>query len=486
MTPDTIQNLFLSRAVEEADSRGEKIPFSEREEATRQALAVTGGLGDPVVGEKISDRQWRFLAERSGFLRHRAQGVVGAMAVPFSTGRLGAGLCLAAFVFGFASHVVGLGESFDLLALPMMLILLWNAVVYVVWLYGLTRTHGTDERHGFIARLVWRKMYALDAGQPENKARKAYLNSIATWVRSWGVPTVASWFHASSACFVIGLLSAIYIRGINQEYLAGWESTWLSARGVSLVVGGLLAPASWIAGIPLPDTPEDWNHLKRSAASAGENAGPWIHLYAVTLLGWIVLPRLVLSSMAAIRAGRLRATPPEWDSGEPYLRRILSLARQDGDFSIAILPFDIKSAGFMRDGVYRDAFERLVRETWGLRARPCWLECAAYGDEDGIFEGAWADAVACEGAVLLLDMHATAEEEVHGALLDAVLKRYGAGRGGVLTVLETARFHPDRYPSRLDLWQQLASKRKAKILPVDAAAVRDAALPPSSLVYTSH
>jgi hypothetical protein len=487
MNPDTIQLLLLARAAEEADSRGEQIPFSEREEATRQALAVTGDLGKSTAGKNISDSQWRFLAERAGFLRHRAQGMAGDVSVPLESGRVGAGLCLAAFVFGFASHAAGLSRSFDLLALPLLLLLLWNAAIYAFWIYGLIRKSGTEGGdHGLIARLVVRKTCSLGGAQTENRARKEYVKSMATWLRSWGTPTIASWFHAGSACFVLGLLAAIYIRGIHKEYVAGWESTWLSARGVSAVVGGLLAPASWFSGIPLPDSLDGWSRLKRVPGSAGENAGPWIHLYAITLIGWIVLPRLVLSFAAGFRARRLRATPPKWEADEPYLRRILGLARQDGDFSIAILPFDIKNPGMIRDGAYRDAFERLVRETWGLGARPCWLECAVYGDEDGIWDGPWADAEKCEGAVLLFDIHATAEDEVHGALFDAVLKRFTGGNRGVLAVLETARFTPERVPSRLALWRELAWKRKVAIFPVDAAVARDTALSPSSLVHPSN
>jgi hypothetical protein len=486
MNPDTIQRLLLTRAAEETDSRGEQLPISEREEASRRALLVTGDPGPPTAGKKISESQWRFLVERAGFLHDRAQSMIGEIPVPFRTAKFGAGLCLVAFGTGFASHVAGLGNSFDLLALPLVLILLWNAVVYAFWFYGLITDTGADRGTGLVAHLIGKKIHALDGAQAENKARRAYVGAVTSWLRAWGTPKVASWFHAGSACFVLGLLAAIYIRGLNKEYFVAWESTWLSARGVSTVVGGLLAPASWVSGIPLPDSPDDWNQLKRVAGATGGNAGPWIHLYAITLMGWIVLPRLLLFCASSVRARRLRSKPPEWDLEEPYLRRILGQARQGGDFNVAILPFDIKNPGMIRDGVYRDAFERLVRETWGQGARPCWLECATYGDEDGIWDDTWADSVKCEGAVLLFDLHATPEDEVHGALLDAVLKHFSGDRRGVLTVVESARFNPDRLKSRLALWQELAGKRNVRMFPVDAAVERDAALEPSSLVYPPH
>ena len=232
MNPASIQQLLLTRAAEEADSRGEQIPFFEREEATREALLVTGDIGKSVAVRHITDKQWYFLSERAGILHDRAQEIamVGNISVPYQTAWIGSGLCLAAFVIGFASHVAGLTNSFDLLALPFILILLWNAVVYAIWFYGLIRKSGTNRGHGLVERLVGRKIHSLYGAQLDNKARKAYMKSLATWLRSWGTPTAVSWFHAGSACFVFGLLAAIYIRGLNKEYFAGWESTWLVVR----------------------------------------------------------------------------------------------------------------------------------------------------------------------------------------------------------------------------------------------------------------
>jgi hypothetical protein len=97
---------------------------------------------------------------------------------------------------------------------------------------------------------------------PANNPAEAYARVVAAWTRSWCAPAVVSWFHAGSACFTLGLLGAIYFRGLFTGYLAGWESTWLDARGVSafleilLCLLCLLCPASRITGIPLPGSNE--------------------------------------------------------------------------------------------------------------------------------------------------------------------------------------------------------------------------------------
>lgn len=481
MNPISIQQLLRVRSAEEADHVGELIPWSEREEATRQAVLVSGEPGKPFESNPISDSQWRFLAERAALLDERAKEIVGDVSLPFKTKWIGATLCFAAFAMGATSHSFGLSRSFDLVAIPILFILLWNAIIYVFLVYSYFQKSGTNAGFGLVAQLVERRISALVGDQPANKARKSYLKCVTAWLRSWATPTLVSWFHAGSACLVLGLLAAIYLRGLNIKYVAEWESTWLNAQGLSSILGFLLGPASWLSGIPLPDTLEDWSLLERVPGRGGANAGPWIHLYAITLIGWIVVPRLILSTASFLCARHSLTTPPKWDQEEPYLRRILGLARQDGDFSIAILPFDLKNPGIIREGIYRDAFERLVRETWGQGARPFWLECASYGKEEDVWENTWSDAK-CDGALLLFDIHTTPEDEVHGALLDAVLKRFTGGRGGVLLVLESSQFDPRRCESRLALWQQLAWKRKVTMLPVDKGVTQDTALSPSSLI----
>lgn len=121
---------------------------------------------------------------------------------------------------------------------------------------------------------------------PANNPAEAYARAVAAWTRSWCASAVVSWFHAGSACFTLGLLGAIYFRGLFTGYLAGWESTWLDARGVSAfleILLCLLCPASRITGIPLPGSNEGWELLLRTPSREGVPAGPWIHLYAVTL-----------------------------------------------------------------------------------------------------------------------------------------------------------------------------------------------------------
>jgi len=481
--PESILQLLLVRATEESDPGGEVISWAEREGATREALRTTGEPADSLGDGHISGSQWRFLAERAGFLHERTRAMVAEIPLPLGIGRVGLAVCGVALVVGWISHGAGLSRSFDLVAGPFLLVLIWNTIIYALLAFRFCVRSKPGSALGLVSLSVKRWIGAAFGKGRTTRAGEAYAVSVVSWLRPWVTTSVVSWLHAGSACFTLGLLAAIYFRGLSTGYLAGWESTWLGPEGVKLIVGTLLGPASAVSGIPLPESVASWAQMERGPGYEGVKAAPWIHLYALTLVGWVILPRAVLSAASHLRAKRLQTTPPAWTSDEPYVRGILSLARQDGDFSIAILPFGFRATNLIRSGAFRDCFERLIRETWGQGARPFWFGCSSYGSEDAVWEGAWLEAVDCDGAALLFDAHSTPEQEVHGAVLKTVLSRLSKGRGGVIVVLECEQFNTERLGARLKLWQDFAQQSRCRILTVNNGIVRDRSMASSSLIY---
>jgi hypothetical protein len=145
--------------------------------------------------------------------------------------------------------------------------------------------------------------------------------------------------------------------------------------------------------------------------------------------------------------------------------RLLNQSRPSEHSRIAILPFDLKNNQMLTDD-YHKTMERLVRETWGQNATACWLECVPYGDEEDVIANKWQDAKTCDGALLLLDMNATPEAEVHGTLIDAVAKQFADSCHGLLIVLESKGLIPAKLPTRLDLWKTFLHKRKMRPLQI--------------------
>jgi hypothetical protein len=483
VTTESILPLLRLRAAEESDPRGDVIRWDEREYASQEALRVAGDPKSSSKEDVVSESQWRFLTARAEVLRARAVEVVGDIPSFGSLGTWGRVICLIALILGFASHGAGLSRSFDLLAGPFLVLIVWNGVVYAMLIYRMFRKSPASNQPSVIKMFLEKRINGLFGDVSQNKARAAFAQAVKTWLRSWTTLALVSWFHAGSACFTIGLLVAIYARGVNTGYVAAWESTWFDPQGVATFLNALLAPASWISGIPLPDSIDGWRQLQRVAGHEGVSARPWIHLYAITMLVGVIVPRFFLAMASYFRATRLRDTPPAWHANDAYLRRILSLARQGGDMGIAILPFDLKQPDAINAGTYRDAIERLARETWGQGGRARWLKSVSYGDEEAVWEDAWSDAINCDGALLLFDLGATPEDEVHGVLLEEVLKRHASGRGGVLIALEASHFSSARFDSQLKLWREFAAQRKCAVLPLEKGSIRDESISPSSQLH---
>jgi hypothetical protein len=483
MKPEAILALLFVRATEESDPAGEVVTWAERERASRAALVTAGDPGPAELRDHINQSQWLFLAERAMYLQGQRQETFNDHSGLLATQRIGLAVCIAALLLGWMSHDLGLSRSFNLLAGPFLFVLIWNTVVYALLVARVFRGKRHHRERGMAESLVTRWIIRFTNKEEHGKARPMYAASVLAWYRSWVAPTVVSWFHAGSACFTAGLLAAIYFRGLSIGYVAGWESTWLGPEGVRSILGFLLGPASHLTGIALPVSLEAWAALRWGTAYQAASAGPWIHLYSVTLTLWIIAPRALLATVAHIKARKVRILPPRWSSKEPYVHRILSLAREGGDAAIAILPFDFKAGGLLHEGLFRDAVERLIRETWGRDARSCWWECAAYGSEDLVWQAGWSGTTDCDGAVLIFDARATPEEEVHGVLLDGVLNRMSAGRCGLVVAVECSEFSADRIEARLDLWHKLASKRMCRMLPVNRGVATDASAPPSSFIF---
>ena len=107
-----------------------------------------------------------------------------------------------------------------------------------------------------------------------------------------------------AALRVLGAIAALYTRGLVLQFQAGWESTFLSAGQVHQALSVLLGPASALTGIPIRDAVQ--LEGLRLPEHPGANAAPWIHLYAASLLIFIVVPRL----LAATVLGLIEAAQP--------------------------------------------------------------------------------------------------------------------------------------------------------------------------------
>ena len=181
-------------------------------------------------------------------------------------------------IFAFVAGIAGdsfaaSGHAINILAVPLLLLILWNVLFYL----GMALNQAFQFRHF-------------------KKAKPDLAQQVALWQGK-------TYLHAAAAALAIGVLFGMYWRGLVFEYQAVWQSTFLSAQNVHAFLSFVLTPAVWLSGTTFPDV----NHLAQLQfpAHVGENAGRWIHWYAITVLLVIVLPRLVLAWLSHRRAQSL-------------------------------------------------------------------------------------------------------------------------------------------------------------------------------------
>jgi hypothetical protein len=469
--PENVYQILLVRAVEEDDPRGERLPFPSREEAGRRAGEGIE-LIDPGPEASLRGKDWFFLARRASYLASPAAAIAKVAAHPPSL--RGAALfgVVAAFLLGAASHAAGLAHHFHLFKGPFLVVVLWNLLVVGFLIFRLFLPKPSGARPSWMLRALewWQELRA--GGRDAPASSRAFL---ARWLET-ALPAltakVAAFFHAASIAFALGLVACVYIRGLSSQYAAGWESTWLEAKHVRQVLGTVLYPASALTGIPLPADDQEWEALRFSRAGTGVPAGNWIHLHAVTLGLFAILPRMAFGLLALFKGYRLERKPPLWKPGDGYARRVLRGAIGGGTM-VGVVPYGFKNTTLLTNGRYKDAIARLCAEVWGRDAIARWNEPVLYGGEIPNPDASGTTS----GLLVLFDIRATPEAEVHGEALAAAGKLYHGH--SMIVAIETAEFPEERLDARLAAWSEMTRHHGIQLVTLDEGMTIDTRRPPS-------
>jgi hypothetical protein len=399
---------------------------ADRDWATQAALRE---VGDAASAED-------FLAARARLAMQRL-GPRGVREPP----RFGAGWVLAAIaigaVVGAATDAIGPGERFvNLLALPVWGVVAWNLVVYALLAWGALARKPSG---GALRRLLQRRLgddAASAVSAPLNGARAVLL------------------LHAAALSLALGLLAGMYVRALVFDYRAGWQSTFLDGAAVHAWLSTLLAPASTLSGIPLPDVAALQAMRVVPGQGATASAAPWIHLYAVTLTLVVIVPRTLLALWQGFRAARLARRFPV-DLGTPYFQRLLRHQR-GASAAVEVRPHAQTPGASAVLGL-----RRLLAAVFGDALKLEIAATCAHGAEDNA-----PPATASAATIALFDLSATPEAESQGRFVQAL------GGAPVLLVDETAfraRFGAGgaRHTERRAAWKQFAQGLQRPIVFVD-------------------
>lgn len=470
MNEAAARHVILVRALETTDSPDKPWSDTDAAWASRAAAEVVGSEADTdrflarrgmLAAERLGDRdrQFRRLAEGRNW-----RPWVGSL------------LVAGAFALGILMDAVGPSRYVNLLAFPLLELIAWNLLVYLaIFAEGLTRPfRSAPARPGALRRAVAR----LGGSLGETPTTTSPASPFAVFRNDWAqasapltIQRVSQALHLSAMAFALGAITALYMRGLVLDYRAGWESTFLDATQVHQGLSLLLGPAAYLAGLPIPDA----MHLEllRLPAGSGENAAPWIHLFALTLAFTVVLPRALLALASGLRARSMQNRFP-LPLGDAYFQRLQrSFSGREARVHVLPYSYDVSPAAAL-------LLQESVTREFGPRASLGVAPTVAFGDEDALPPGA-LPGTPVSLVLALFSLTATPEDENHGAFLAALAAQLPRGTPLAALVDEAgfkARFdtQPKRQEERRRAWTRVLEKHAVETAFVDLDGTDSAAL----------
>lgn len=473
MTENEARQVELVRAIELEDREGLLLTREDRDQAEARARAAVAGAS----GRKADAR---FVAERAEFaagrLATRHPGLA-ALLEPAGWVRWAMMLLpLAALGGGLLANEFGTSKRLDLIAVPLLGTIAWNVLVYV-WL-PLSALTGRG-------RISAEPLAALEAkAHGKSNGGSAIDRAAISFRRRWAALTAplsqARWartFHLGAALFAAGLIAGIYGRALVIEYRAGWESTFLSAPAVHALLQALLGPASALSGVPIPGVDGIAAMRWTGADTGGVNAGPWIHLYTVTMAALVIVPRLALAAWQGAKALRLARSLPVAGRDDFYVRRLLR-ANGGRAGAVRVTPYANRPGDETRRRL-----ASALRAALGDSAEVRFDEAIDYGAEDG-WLAAHPPAPNDDFHVLLFALAATPEAENHGALASQIAERLRREHPGTVlaAVIDESGFRAhfagqagleERAASRLAAWRSVLGEAGVTPLGIDLSQGHD-------------
>ncbi len=490
MKESQARDLLLVRAIELSDSGATLLPREDRQWASDTARAQTPPGENQDSGKPApSLAQQNFLLGRAELLRTRLSNKHVELR-PFDLLArwprwLLWALPLAAFILGALANEMTAGQRINILSLPLLTMLVWNALVYLLLIFNsIGSLFGIRIRSAALAQFLVRLARIASFNAPDRTPlpKGAPLSvSLARFGRDWLIfcspqmaQRAACILHLSAALLAAGTLSGMYVRGLGLEYLAGWESTFLNAATLERVLHLILGPASQLTGIPLASAAQlaaiEWTGLQ-----TGENAARWIHLYAATVALFIILPRLLLAAYAAIHANRLQQRFPLTGLDEPYLRRLLAHPTEANKLA-SITPYSYHPTATARQRLL-DMLRNVLDPASQIEFAPT----VAYGSEEEYLDCLNTTNDAKNPVTLhivLFSTAATPEHEIQGALMEQIQRKLAQRKEHcqLLAILDESPYRQrlagqagavGRLAERRRGWQQMMQQHQVKMLVLD-------------------
>jgi hypothetical protein len=241
-------------------------------------------------------------------------------------------ICLIALVLGFATNLLGPAEKIHVVRNPVLLLVAWNLFVYLVlFLAFLAKPgkgklasspsaergsakqppqnpgEGVSEAKLNVSRLaqflmpgLWHFFHRVAIGVGEKKKLAEIVSRFSVnWYAVAAALVVSRWevmLHLGALSLATGAVAGMYFQGLFQGYHAIWSSTFITGeRSVITFVHFIFGPSllvSELLGLGLAGEID----VARLLSPQGDKAAAWIHLFAITVMLIIVIPRGALAT----------------------------------------------------------------------------------------------------------------------------------------------------------------------------------------------
>ena len=451
-----LARVLLTQVAEENDSEANYLLRADREAARLHADANASREQFERWWKARCEHLWPKLRAQSSHFQRALWAV--QVPIPFWL------TLLVAFLLGFLGNEFVSGRYINLLAFPLMVLLVWNVVIYfLVLAKSIFRVESTIGLETVIRRMREAFFSATRSwwgGQ--GPAEKAWIaRSLKGFVERWQACAgkllalrASKTLHCAAAFFALGVLGAMYWRGFAFAYEATWESTFLETPEVHGLLSFILNPAAVLLRTPFPSL-EVIADLQ--APQSGE-AALWIHLWALTAFLWIVLPRCSLALFAWLRELKLARNLPI-PTELPWAMRLQAANLGQGVY-VAVQPYSYRPSQNVLE-----ALRTMILNVVGNRVAYSVAEPIAYGESwPATGQSLSEEAQRCI-FLPLFNLAQVPEQEVQGDWLAEGIQKLSEQRDVLFPVIDLEPYHKalsgddleERLEARKNAWQRILS-----------------------------
>ena len=442
MNESEAQQVLVVRAIERLADRGSLWDAADARTATIEAR---NRVGTKASFERFLVRRAEWVIEQ---LRTRDPGLPLRFGPPPWMPLVRPLGWAVTFLFGLWATQLFAGGYVNVIEWPIVALLAWNTAMYA-WLIidalaSLFHRRQRRQPTGFVLRrLVDTQLPAL---VHSSKARslpwvETFRHDYASVAKNLVSARFFGMLHESAACVALGTVASVYWRALGDDYRVVWKSTLLSAENVHAVARWVLGPGEWVlkhlsTAVRIPDL-EHVARLHYYPGHTGELADQWIHLYAATIVAWIIVPRIAFATWARLTARRQsQAMPMELDTAYYSALRATWEGRKP---RVVVVEFRYQTPANVQAGV-RSMLERLYGQDVEIRTTPLTKPDLGEPLKSSI---ANSEPVAL---VLLFNLTAVALPGTHDSLVARLLD--AADRRMPVAVIVDESSYPDPDPGR--------------------------------------